>query len=539
MKADNQTTAEYIAACADRVGGTSYFHDLGLSDETVQAFNLGYDPEYKRIPADEAYPAAIIPTGKEGYTAYCADQTERRDIRHHDGDDGTFLFRPEVLTATREPVYLVSRELDALILHEAGAQAIAANSTNTDYLTDAIKAVVDAGKILPPLVIALDKKATDKKTEQYITDRVRGALDEIGIRYRTETPYPAYNTALEAVRDNNAAIVRDEVNRINGAIAAEKENQRREWVSKNSVSAYIDGFINGIANYADTPFIPTGFTALDKILDGGLYEGLYSMGAISSLGKTTFALQIADQIAQRGGDVLIFSLEMARTELMSKSISRLTLMDVLQNKNSIGLAKTNRGISTGSRYENYSDAEMQVIERAIAEYRAFADHVFIHEGNGDVTAETIGAAVKKHIALTGKSPVVIVDYLQIIQSPDPRLSDKQAVDRTVFSLKTLSRACKIPIIAINSFNRQGYDEAATMASFKESGSIEYTSDVLFGLHLKGAGEKDFNADEAKKKDPREIVVSILKNRNGATGSKLEYQYYPKFNYFKEVGVMDE
>ena len=60
-----------------------------------------------------------------------------------------------------------------------------------------------------------------------------------------------------------------------------------------------------------------GVCALDRALDGGLYEGLYIVGAISSLGKTTLVTQIGDQIASGGQDVLVFSLEMARAELMA------------------------------------------------------------------------------------------------------------------------------------------------------------------------------------------------------------------------------
>ena len=73
-----------------------------------------------------------------------------------------------------------------------------------------------------------------------------------------------------------------------------------------------------------------------------------------------------------------------------------------------------------------------------------------------------------------------------------------------------------------------------MEAFKESGAIEYSSDILIGLQLKGAGKKDFDANEAKTKNPREIELVVLKNRNGATGKKVELEYYPLFNYFKEV-----
>src|SRR5699024_3347714 len=65
------------------------------------------------------------------------------------------------------------------------------------------------------------------------------------------------------------------------------------------------GFLERIDRSVNEPPIPTGFKQLDGILDGGIREGLHVLGAISSLGKTTLAMQIADQIAQYGEDVLI------------------------------------------------------------------------------------------------------------------------------------------------------------------------------------------------------------------------------------------
>ena len=294
--------------------------------------------------------------------------------------------------------------------------------------------------------------------------------------------------------------------------------------------------MDGIADSVNTPYIPTGFNKLDDIFDGGLYEGLYIVGAISSLGKTTFITQIADQIAQNGTDVLIFSLEMARTELMSKSISRHTLQEVLNNGGDMRNAKTARGITTGKKYERYSNTEMELITSAIKTYADYASRIYISEGIGDIGAAEIRDAVRKHIAFTGNTPVVVIDYLQILAPADVRATDKQNTDKAVMELKRISRDFKLPILGISSFNRENYSNAVTMAAFKESGAIEYSSDVLIGLQLKGAGEKGFNATEEKRKNPREIELVILKNRNGRTGDTVDFSYYPMFNYFAELGA---
>ena len=128
----------------------------------------------------------------------------------------------------------------------------------------------------------------------------------------------------------------------------------------------------------------------------------------------------------------------------------------------------------------------------------------------------------------------MVDYLQILAPEDVRATDKQNTDKAVLELKRISRDFKIPVFAVSSFNRENYKTAVSYASFKESGAIEYSSDVLIGLQLKGAGEKGFDADTAKTKNPREIELVILKNRNGETGKRTELKYYPMFNYFEEI-----
>lgn len=124
-------------------------------------------------------------------------------------------------------------------------------------------------------------------------------------------------------------------------------------------------------------------------------------------------MQIADQIAQTGQDILIFSLEMVRTEIIAKNISRYTIEQVLTNNGDIRNAKTSRGITTKKRYENYSDTEKNLINKAISNYGQYAKHIFIHGGIGEISTKQIREAVEQHISFTGNTPIVIIDYLQI------------------------------------------------------------------------------------------------------------------------------
>ena len=311
-----------------------------------------------------------------------------------------------------------------------------------------------------------------------------------------------------------------------------------QYKANFSAGGTIAEFKNIVKSNANTPAIKTGFPVLDKVLDGGLYEGLYAIGAISSLGKTTFCLNIAEQIAVSGQDVIIIALEMSKYALVGRSISRLTYCKYRSNPETIDFnwCKTSRGITDGSRYANYSAQELQLIEDATNYYsEKIGANLFIHEAANHLTVEDIKNIVKRHIAFTGNRPVVIVDYLQLIQHEDKYVNgnDKIRTDFNLTELKQLSRDYKLPIIAISSFNRAGYNTEVKFECFKESGGIDFSCDVIMGLQLAGVGQTDFNVNEAKAKNPREIELVFLKNREAAVGDLIKYYYFPMFNHFEE------
>ena len=307
---------------------------------------------------------------------------------------------------------------------------------------------------------------------------------------------------------------------------------------KTSAASYKSSFLQNITE--SPPPTPTGFNRLDEALGGGLYEGFYCIGAMSSLGKTTFVLQVADQMAQRGRDVLFFSLEMSRFELMAKSISRLTFKNCGSDTRS---AKTTRGILNGNQW-NYSPSEIELIAQSVAEYEKYAERIYIHEGVGNIGVEEIRREVQRHISFTGNRPVVVIDYLQILAPYSERATDKQNADKAVLELKRMSRDERIPVIAVSSFNRENYTTPVNFASFKESGAIEYGSDVMIGVQFAGMDElsqSDKNKadtiqkiDNMKAADPRKAELKILKNRNGRTGINLYYDFYSRYNTFEEI-----
>ena len=546
---DQTDFTDFFLQANRHIGETNYHR--GISPETLNKFRIGYVPDWKhpKAPKMNPSPRLIIPTGKSSYLARYAGQGDfinYKGIPENKSKVGSSrIFNVQALSQAEQPVFVVEGEIDALSVIDAGGEAVGLGSIgNVNKLLSLLRDI----KPSYPLIISMDNDSSPN-TKERVSKAVRqlsDGLKALCIDCYTENvsgKYKDANEFLNADRNAFTATVNRILHKIETAEAETLENEK-DLLRQDAVAYAIPNFRQAVENSTTAPFFPTGFPSLDKILDGGLYAGLYFVGAVSSLGKTTFCLQIADHIAQNGHDVLIFSLEMARNELIAKSVSRLTFT-LQDNPN---LAKTTRGILTGSRYAQYSQAEKDLIEKAVREYENYGHNIYITEGVGNVGIEQIREKVQKHIKLTKKAPVVLIDYLQIISPSDTRATDKQNTDRAVLGLKRLSRDYHIPIIGISSFNRDNYSSPVNLASFKESGAIEYSSDVLIGLQYYGMDYREGEADKAREKRIRELVrkqahagkngnaqklqAKVLKNRNGCKGSAV-IDFYPMFNCFTE------
>lgn len=523
----------YVEKCRAAAGKTDYFKSRGFNDDIVARFALGYDESKKAI---------VIPYDRDG-SYYITRSTEGKSFRKPYGDDAGVepVYNKAALYDTK-PCFVCESPIDAISIIAAGGgacSAVALGGTGHRKLIEAVEAKAPSCM----LVLSLDHddagaQATEKAAEE---------LKQLNIPFITASYsydlYPEesrkdandyYRTDAEQLKKDIAATVEA----VERAANAEKEAQLERINSYTAFSRLAD-FLGGIKDAANTSYIPTGFADLDEELDGGLYPGLYILGAISSLGKTTLLLQIADQIAAAGHEVLYFSLEMAASELISKSISRYTYKLCNGSQRD---AKTARGITTASRYANYSQREKDLIKAATDAYAEHAKSLYIYEGVGDIGITQVKSIVEEHKQLTGKTPLVFIDYLQILAPYDMRASDKQNTDKAVLELKRLARDYKTPVIGISSFNRDNYSTEVNMSAFKESGAIEYGSDVLLALQPQGmkpgytASEQKENVKlvkDCKASSERKVEAVILKNRNGKTGGKVGFTYHSLFNCFEK------
>ena len=543
---------QYFRECNSRLSETDYFMQRGISYETAQRFMLGYDPAWThpKAPTAPASPRLIIPISEYSYIARDTRQEIPEEAQPYKKskakgrDSVVWTFNHKSIGANNQPLCIVEGEIDALSVIEAGGQAVGIGSLAN--VKGFLSLLADRQPLTQPFIVALDNEDTEQVKRA--TDELTQGIKQLGGVCICRNICGSYKDPNEALtmnkREFTAMLKKAEAD----AIKAVETEENADYEEYMRTSALFDlyKFLNGIDRTADTPAISTGFKTMDEVLEGGLYEGLVVIGGISSLGKTTITLQIADQIAQQGRDVLIFSLEMDKSELMAKSISRETAIEVRRSGKSTRLAKTNRGITAGHRYKNYTQEELELIETASSNYSDYCDHVYIRVGVGDMGHKQIREAVKKHITITGRTPVVFVDYLQIMAKPDIHSTDKQSVDINTMELKRISRDYKTPVVAVSSVNRSNYLTPIDFESFKESGAVEYSADLVLGLQLKCLEEDLFNGNaqgkikekrerirECKSANPRQIQLVILKNRNGKTGDTIDFKYYPEYNLFEE------
>ena len=523
--ADEEKNKRHIYNGVKHLEETEYFNRRGISTETAKKYFCGYNPSKQNI---------IIPTHNKNGVNFIERSTNGKRFYNNPGGNAG-IFNAKALRG-EAPIFITESALDALSIIEAGGEAIAINGANNGpALIDLIKQA-GAEKHPPHCYISLDNDESGRNAAAFILEALK----------RLNWPCSLANVA-EGYKDANEALI-DSPQKLFEAVANALANIETLAASNKCepVSAYLDTFWQEVKDSVNNPPKPTGFASLDRALAGGMYEGFYVLGAVSSLGKPTIMLQIADQVAESGQDVIIFSLEMSRAELIAKSISRLTAKEVMEQRGYLTRTECSSQIEVQqfAWYDTYSEYKRDLIYKSADKYKDFSGNIYILQGVGDIGVREIRQTIEQHISSTGNRPLVIVDYLQIIapyvdpEHPGKALDSKQSMDKNVLELKRISRDLKIPLFTISSFNRANYANDVAHESFKESGAIEYTADVLLGLqyeYRKSESGKISNAERAAamSRNPREILLTILKNRKGISGKKLRFFYSPAYNLFVE------
>lgn len=283
-------------------------------------------------------------------------------------------------------------------------------------------------------------------------------------------------------------------------------------------------FTEEITSCKDEKSILTGFDNLDRILHLGLHPNLIIIGGGSGSGNSAFILQIADNIAKSRRDVLFFSFEMSASVLFSKSISRITYE--LDPDHALTAAEINYDYSV---WEKDSELLMNYLEAKEMYLQNICPHIHIYNALYFLKLEDIRTEIQKFIDNHGTTPVVIIDYVQLLRISVVASSDKQAMDKVIYGLKQILNEFQTPVIGLCSLNSGVYGTKTKGTniqtdSFKESGSIEYSDKILLRFDREEPGPM---------KEIKRIRLNVLKGRSMKDCCSQYFDFYPAYGYFEE------
>ena len=246
---------------------------------------------------------------------------------------------------------------------------------------------------------------------------------------------------------------------------------------------------------------PTGYYDLDEMTAGFQKSDMVIIAGRPSMGKTSFALNIAENVAVRvkpkdRRTVAVFSLEMSKDSLVQRMLCSLARVDI---------HKIRRGYASADEYRRLQNAAAQLHEAPI----------FIDD-TAAITILEMRAKARRLAASEGELGMIIVDYLQMVRGPDNAENRVQEISLISRSLKALAKELNTPVVALSQLSRavetRGGNKRPMLSDLRESGAIEQDADVVLFVYRPEVYET-----EPEKKDGKAEII-IAKQRNGPIGT---------------------
>lgn len=310
----------------------------------------------------------------------------------------------------------------------------------------------------------------------------------------------------------------------------EANENRSDWVVHDPeacnfihMQKYLtDSLPGALQEYAGRETIFSGYDNLDAITS--IYPSLYVLGGVSSIGKTTFLHQMADQMANEKHPVLYFAYEQTVIDIATKNLSR-----------TMALEDQERAMPAMMMKDKPEDPR---VSTAMKKYDA-AEHLYIVECNAKATIMKVEQLVSSFIEQTHTCPIVIIDYLQAIPPLDKnKRTVKESIYLNMRRLKQLQNKYGLVLMVIAALSEQSLFEELDFESFKEVGNMSNVADVLWGMQLQALKEEKGTGKDRRKRIrnamteiPRRVELVCLKNALGQT-YRCNYKYYPQFDLFR-------
>lgn len=276
---------------------------------------------------------------------------------------------------------------------------------------------------------------------------------------------------------------------------------------------------------------PTGFDTLDTYLSGGLRSGeLALLGGPQGLGKTTFALQVIRHAATQGESVIYFSYEHDASTVLERLIAieaaELAGIEAVSLRRIRESLEASDGRSGGLQERLANTVGGSDAVRAVETY---ADRLLIHRSSGTETSVgVIGEMVAASGVLTGRAPMVVVDYLQKVFVPGGSELEEERVTKIVEALKDLALETGIPVLAVVAADKEGLVAGRRLRvhNLRGSSSLAYEADIVLIMNNKYdvVARHHLVYDVGNAERFRNwAILTIEKNRSGLDKIDLEFR----------------
>jgi replicative DNA helicase len=264
--------------------------------------------------------------------------------------------------------------------------------------------------------------------------------------------------------------------------------------------------------------IPTGFHDFDKLTGGFQPGSLNIIAARPSMGKTAFALNVAQHAAlTEGAPVLIFSLEMSAEQLANRMLSSEARVNIKEMQQA--------GQVRSDQWNALTDAVARLSRSPI----------FIDDSSMLTTMELRSRCRRFFSKHKDEKCLIIVDYLQLMANSRRSENRQQEVSEISRSLKGVAREFEVPVIALSQLSREvekrGSDKRPMLSDLRDSGAIEQDADVVAFLYRPAYYQQDKEAA-----DPT-AEIAVAKHRNGPTG-KVDLVFYREYSRFESLAYFN-
>ncbi|MCZ0717565.1 replicative DNA helicase [Aerococcus kribbianus] len=274
---------------------------------------------------------------------------------------------------------------------------------------------------------------------------------------------------------------------------------------------------------SDVTGLATGYTDLDHMTAGLQKDQLIILAARPAVGKTAFALNIAQNVAtKQEATVAIFSLEMSAESLVNR---------MLCAEGSIDASRLRTG-----QLQDQEWSDLVVAMGALGD-----SNIFIDDTPGIRVAE-IRAKARRLQKEQGQLDLIVIDYLQLIEGSGRRNENRQQeVSEISRQLKKLAKELEVPVIALSQLSRgveQRQDKRPVLSDIRESGSIEQDADIVAFLYREDYYRSEDGEEAGPEADNNIVEVIIEKNRAGARGT-VKLIFTKEFNKFSSVSFRED